>query len=335
MRRECWGHSPGFAISESSPTPSAKLEFRDTLKAMNQYIRQDQYKKGFVNIIIIVGILILVGTVGYFIDKTLAPKPIPPATKSECKSDSDCPSAQYRCEATQGIGTACQDDDPSCVSTSAIIEGICKLKEGNGCREDSDCVAGLLCHANACTSPIGRQCSGPSDISCPTDYKCVQGCGWPVPHPDEPPPSYYCQLKGYTRNCPICLAGNTLIETPSGSVSVKDLSIGMSIWTTDKAGHRVPGVVQKTSRVPVPPSHHMVHLILNDGRDLFVSPGHPTTDGRTVGDLKTGDVYDRTFVGSAIRFSYEQDATYDILPSGETGFYWANGILLGSTLFGK
>ena len=26
-------------------------------------------------------------------------------------------------------------------------------------------------------------------------------------------------------------------------------------------------------------------------------------------------------------------ATYDVLPSGETGFYWANGVLLGSTLW--
>jgi len=29
---------------------------------------------------------------------------------------------------------------------------------------------------------------------------------------------------------------------------------------------------------------------------------------------------------------YQETATFDILPSSSTGFYWANGILLGSTL---
>jgi hypothetical protein len=29
---------------------------------------------------------------------------------------------------------------------------------------------------------------------------------------------------------------------------------------------------------------------------------------------------------------YNTGATYDLLPSGETGLYWANGVLLKSTL---
>ncbi|MEK7604042.1 MAG: hypothetical protein AAB461_02895, partial [Patescibacteria group bacterium] len=69
--------------------------------------------------------------------------------------------------------------------------------------------------------------------------------------------------------CPICLAGSTLIDTPVGLVSVKDLQIGMPVWTTDKFGQRVPGVISKTSKVSVPPTHKMVHLILDDGRELF------------------------------------------------------------------
>jgi hypothetical protein len=32
------------------------------------------------------------------------------------------------------------------------------------------------------------------------------------------------------------------------------------------------------------------------------------------------------------RVSYDGDATYDILPAGPTGFYWADGILMTSTL---
>lgn len=135
--------------------------------------------------------------------------------------------------------------------------------------------------------------------------------------------------------CPICLAGNTLIDTPSGLMLVKNLQVGMSIWTIDKTGHRVSGIVTKTSKVPVPLTHQMVHLILDDGRELFVSPGHPTVDERNVGDLTLNDLYDGASVVSVQRVPYGESATYDVLPSGETGFYWANGVLLGSTLSHK
>ena len=134
--------------------------------------------------------------------------------------------------------------------------------------------------------------------------------------------------------CPICLAANTIIDTPSGSVLVKDLQVGMPIWTTNKAGRRVSGFVIQTSRVSVPPTHQMVHLVLDDGRDLFVSPGHPTANGHTIGDLAPNDLYDGARVVTSDRVIYGDAATYDILPSGETGFYWANGILLDSTLHG-
>ena len=132
--------------------------------------------------------------------------------------------------------------------------------------------------------------------------------------------------------CPICLAGGTLIDTPSGSVPAKDLQAGMPIWTVNNNGQRVSGVVMKTSKVAVSPEHQMVHLVFADGRELFVSPGHPTIDGRTVRDLVPGELYDGASIASAQRVAYGEGATYDVLPSGETGFYWANGVLLGSTL---
>lgn len=132
--------------------------------------------------------------------------------------------------------------------------------------------------------------------------------------------------------CPICLSGNTLIDTPSGPVPVKDLQIGMSIWTTDGIGHRVSGIITKTSKVPVSPTHQMVHLVLGDGRELFASPGHPTIDGRSIGELMPGDLYDGASIVSVQRVPYGERATYDVLSSGETGFYWANGVLIDSTL---
>jgi len=37
-------------------------------------------------------------------------------------------------------------------------------------------------------------------------------------------------------------------------------------------------------------------------------------------------------VASADRVAYPGGATFDLLPSGSTGNYWANGVLLASTL---
>ena len=249
-----------------------------------------------------------------------------------CQKDSDCPSTQYICEELQGVGTACPSTDPSCIPTHTIIKGGCKLKEGNQCRVDSDCASGDLCNKNICTSPIGKQCTGPSDKSCPTDFECVQGCGSPVGYPGEPPPPYFCQLKGYIRTCPICLAKNTLIDTPQGAIPVQEIQKWTPIWTVNQSGERVPGIVIKTSKTPVPRGHKMAELVLDDGRALLVSPGHPTIDERTAGDLVESDIYNGARVVSAQLIPYDGGYTYDLLVSGGTGFYFANGILLDSTL---
>jgi hypothetical protein len=80
-----------------------------------------------------------------------------------------------------------------------------------------------------------------------------------------------------------------------------------------------------------PHGHEVVRLALADGRVVFVSPGHPTLDGRRVADLANGARYDGSTIVSAARVAYS-GFTYDVLPSGPTGTYFANGILLGSTL---
>lgn len=132
--------------------------------------------------------------------------------------------------------------------------------------------------------------------------------------------------------CPICLAGNTMIDTPSGPVAVIDLQVGMSIWTTDKAGHRISGVISKTSRVPVSPTHQMVHVVLVDHREISASKGHPTSDGRTIDMLTKGDILDGSIVVKTELTAYSFGYTYDLLPASDTGYYYANGVLMGSTL---
>jgi hypothetical protein len=130
--------------------------------------------------------------------------------------------------------------------------------------------------------------------------------------------------------CPICLAAGVSIATPNGEILVEDLRVGMRVWTTDLRGRPIAGVVLETGHMEAPLGHEVVHLSLADGRTVVASPGHPTADGRTVGDLQPGDRYDGSVVATATLVPYV-GATWDLLPSGP-GTYFANGVLLGSTL---
>lgn len=133
-------------------------------------------------------------------------------------------------------------------------------------------------------------------------------------------------------DCPICLAGHTLIATPYGETAVEKLGPGDVVWTADVLGQREVAVVLKAVHVPAPFLHQVIYLVLDDDRELWASPGHPTSDGRRLADLKVGDALDGARVISVERVAYGQAHTYDLLTSGPTGYYWANGILLGSTL---
>jgi len=132
--------------------------------------------------------------------------------------------------------------------------------------------------------------------------------------------------------CPICLTAGTLIDTLHGAIRVEALEVGDQVWTMNEAGEREIAVILQTGSVRVPATHQVIHFILSDGRELWASPGHPTADGRRLVDLKVGDVLDGARVTSVERVTYHGGSTYDLLPSGGTGFYWANGILMGSTL---
>jgi len=132
--------------------------------------------------------------------------------------------------------------------------------------------------------------------------------------------------------CPICLARGTRIATPFGDIAVEDLKVGDVVWTQDAAGARVALALIQIGSTPVPATHRVVQLRLSDGRAVDVSPGHPTADGRKVGALTAGDSYDGAVVVSAELTPYAGGATFDVLPAGATGMYWANGVLLGSTI---
>ncbi len=131
---------------------------------------------------------------------------------------------------------------------------------------------------------------------------------------------------------PICLTKGTLIDTPGGAMPIEQLHQGMTVWTIDDSGGRVAAGVAETIMTVVPTSFQVVKVTLNDGRSVTTSPGHPTAEGRALSDYHVGDTLDGALVITVEHVTYNGGATYDLLPAGAAGLYWANGVLLKSTL---
>lgn len=132
--------------------------------------------------------------------------------------------------------------------------------------------------------------------------------------------------------CPICLSASTRISTPAGPVQVTELRPGMQVWTRRADGKKQSEALLSVQKVPVPQSHQMLFLVLEDGRSLRVSPSHPDIQGRPLSDFKPGEMLDGSLIQSRKLVAYHAGFTYDLLPDGGTGHYWADGVLIGSTM---
>jgi hypothetical protein len=132
--------------------------------------------------------------------------------------------------------------------------------------------------------------------------------------------------------CPICLEAGTRIATPGGDVPVALLQPGDDVWTADVDGRRIPAVVERVISRPTPGPHLMLQLVLSDGRELVAAGAHPGVTGTYLRELQPGQPYDDATVVAASWVTSTAPATFDILPGGPTGTYWANDILIGSTL---
>ena len=142
------------------------------------------------------------------------------------------------------------------------------------------------------------------------------------------------RLPGHRPICPICLIEGTLIATPGGEIPVQDLRPGMPVWTFDAGGRTIRGVVLRVGSMAAPMGHEVVRVSLADGRTFVASPGHPTVDGRDVGALVVGSRYAGSAVVRTTIIPYT-GFTWDLLPSGPTGRYLANGVPLDSSLWHK
>jgi Hint domain-containing protein len=132
--------------------------------------------------------------------------------------------------------------------------------------------------------------------------------------------------------CPICLARGTRIATPDGEVAIEDIRIGMRVWSIDESGRRIVANVVRIGQTHVPATHRVVRLVLDDGRIVRASPGHPLADGRLLASITMGDRVDGATVLSATLELYSSGSTFDLQHDSATGAYYADGIPLGSTL---
>lgn len=244
---------------------------------------------------------------------------------------------------------------PSCGSNSCTIT--CSSGSGGG----GGTGGGQNCSCNTIVSNRPGSagfCDGWKDqVSCNKNAKlCSWQCagGGPMPIPvggggtcceqiSIPGQPSRC-LPGQVNVCK-CLSFNTRISTPSGEVTVQDVKVGDLVYSQDSSGNRVIVPVKRVSKVNVE-NHHVVHLVLKDRRESWVSASHPltfiysssavekshSTGALFMGDLKAGDIYDGSVIVSSNLIPYEYNHTYDILPDSDTGYYFANGILMGSTL---
>jgi hypothetical protein len=128
----------------------------------------------------------------------------------------------------------------------------------------------------------------------------------------------------------VCASPDTPVATPDGDRPIALLSAGDRVFSVHRG--RVEAVpILRTSRVSVS-GHRVRRLTLANGAVLEISAGHPTADGRTLGDLRPGDRLDGVEVIVAETIPYAHPFTYDILPDSDTGAYFAAGVLIGSTL---
>ncbi len=222
--------------------------------------------------------------------------------------------------------------------------GKCRIKPsecGNGIKEGAEeCDDHNLTNGDGCS----RACKIESPIEVPYDSSCYNitdvasclnhnggsGCGWcsgsPVARPgdvDSCHPYSRCLLR--------CLSSKTSILTPSGDKVVTSIKTGDLVYSVNKAGDRVLAKVLRTQKVSVS-NHFMTHLEFADGKVVDISPTHPMANGKLAGDLKVGEAYEGVEIVKTETVSYKDSATYDLLVDSETGFYYAGGILMDSTM---
>jgi len=183
-------------------------------------------------------------------------------------------------------------------------------------------------------APGEANCAPPKPSS---DAVCVQDCGPPVERENDPPRVWQWLSPADAENrktfgCPRCLPPEALIATPSGDRPIGSLVAGSLVYSTDDVGQKIVVPIVRVGSTPAPRDHMLVVVLLADGREVTASPGHPTSDARTLDTLVVGDSLDGARVLAVRRRPFGEQRTFDLLPASASRVYWADGVRLASTL---
>lgn len=111
---------------------------------------------------------------------------------------------------------------------------------------------------------------------------------------------------------------------------ISELQVGDFVYSVEHDAVVAVPILEVRKR---PARGHVVpQIALSNGQILQISGQHPTSEGRTFDQLKEGDNLGGLQVTSVEWVTYEQPFTYDILPASDTGYYFAAGAMIGSTL---
>ncbi len=225
-------------------------------------------------------------------------------------------------------GFACCNGE--CVDTKDDIRncGTC----GNKCTGTHP-----YCNMGTCGDPVciggSATCTAPQfccgTTCCTADELCCDVPGPVVLGPKCQAPNAQGTCDPGCTGC-VCNSPDTPIATPLGDRPISELAAGDLVYSVDReAIVAVP--ILRTHHASVH-DHHVVRVTLSSGTVLEISPGHPTADGRTFGDLHRGDSLDRFTVTNVELIPYTHPFTYDILPASDTHRYFAGGALIGTTM---
>ncbi len=143
-----------------------------------------------------------------------------------------------------------------------------------------------------------------------------------------------------------CMPNTARILTSQGEKQIDNIQIGDSVYTFNNIDGKFLAPIIQVNKILVQKDYIMTKITLEDGRSIQASPKHPIPIERDYAtssknqyeellfsEIKIGDHIDRTRVVFIEFVNYNGGFTYDILPAGESGYYWADGILVGSTLY--
>jgi hypothetical protein len=208
--------------------------------------------------------------------------------------------------------------------------------DGSVCASGEVCIDQIYVDSNGEEAPDGAITHAPPT----SEYSCVAD-----PCEASPTSACYCQLcAGGPTGCqaaqstvtcmiaPVCASYDTPISTEDGERPIDSLRAGDLVYSADRDSLRLVPIL-RVNRTAVS-RHHVIELTLANGAVLRMSAGHPTADGRFIGDLRAADRLDGVAVVSRREIAYTDLYTYDILPASDTHTYVAAGVLVGSTLGG-